>query len=505
MQQKINRTYLLAILGMYMVTFLVISKNFFSPHLSYDEVGQFWMAKGLSHDSDPLERANGLAEVIENNKYHNLDPGGFGILLHYWTYVSNHYVWLRLLPFLFFIGIALSFIYLSHVWIKNMNIAILMGFVPVFIPMLLGVGFLVRAFSMESMGTVIGIIALERLKHKLTRKHLFLWGCALSFFMTSRYSEIIVVFIVSLYVLLLIFTSNATLKQKLLSSVVYAVPLTVTLIYIYYFALAFQNINLEPIDYLRYLNRDKNILFERANFLSLCFIGILLILFFLRNRYSIIKRYEILLFVTVFVNVLFIILSFLGKYPWDLASWRGSKCISLFLLSALCISAFLGELLKPLFNSSEILKYYFVVSLLIITLIFRYGALFPRIEYHNTYFDFKRTNIDSFHHIHVDLMESPYVRYLFEYGDFKLKKGTTYPTNFTFTKYGHHSKTQESELPRICRTWINHPAEIAHPTEIAHPDYDMIISDGFPGSENNQDKWKRIEGTATFYIKDKVD
>jgi hypothetical protein len=315
MNEKINRTYLLVILSIYVITFLTISKNLFTPYLWFDEAGQFWISKGLNPDSDPWAHVNGLKEVIENNKYYNLDPGGFSIVLHGWTYISNHHVWLRLLPFLFFIGMVLSFIYLSYMWLKDIHVALLIGFIPIFIPSVFSMGFEVRAYSMESLGTVICIVALERLKHKLTHKHLFLWSCIFSFFMTSRYSEIVVVFMVSLYILFLIFTSKTTLKQKMASSFIYILPLIIALLYIYYFALVFQNRNIRPLAYLPYLSDNKSIILEPKNFLFLCFIGILIILFFLKKRYSIIKRYETLLLITISVNVIFIILSFLGIYP----------------------------------------------------------------------------------------------------------------------------------------------------------------------------------------------
>jgi hypothetical protein len=92
LKKKINRAYVLIVLGIYLVTFAAISKNLFTPYLWLDEAGQFWISKGLNHQSPPLSKENGLNEVIINNKYKNLDPGGFSILLHFWTYVSNHYV-----------------------------------------------------------------------------------------------------------------------------------------------------------------------------------------------------------------------------------------------------------------------------------------------------------------------------------------------------------------------------------------------------------------------------
>jgi hypothetical protein len=386
MKQKINRTYVLVVLSIYMITFSTISKNLFTPYLWYDEADQFWVSKGLNPDSDPLTPENGLGGVIENNKYYNMDPGGFSILLHFWMYISNHHIWLRLLPFLFFIGVVLSFIYLSYLWLKDINIAILMGFIPFLVPIVFSMGFEVRAYSMESMGTIISIVALERLKNKLTNKHLFLWSCILAIFIASRYSEIIVIFIVSLYVFLFIYHSEAALKHKLVSFFIYALPIITMLGYIYFFSLAFQNSNIQPLWYLRYLNGDKNILLEPANFLSLCAICVLIILLFFRKRYSIINRYEILLIVTIGVNILFIILSFLGKHPWDLAGRDevgSNRCISLVLLFGLCLSALLGELLNPLFKNPGIIKYYFIISLLIFTLYIRKNSLQTRISIDN--------------------------------------------------------------------------------------------------------------------------
>lgn len=200
--------------GVYIVFFLAISKNLFTPYLWYDEAGQFWIAKGLNHDSEPFTAEKGVLDVIENNKYYNLDPGGFGILLHYWSFISNHHVWLRMLPFLFFIGVVLSFVYLSYLWTKNSKVAILMGLVAILSPKLLYMGFELRAYSMECLGTVMGIIALEKLNTGITYRKLLMWSCVFAFFMTSRYSEILILYIVSLDILYLITKSKLTLAQN---------------------------------------------------------------------------------------------------------------------------------------------------------------------------------------------------------------------------------------------------------------------------------------------------
>ena len=343
---KNKKIYFLIVIGLYVITLLYISDNLNIHNLWYDEAGQFFISKGLNHDSDPMENEKSLRYVIENNAHYNLDPGGFSILLHFWSKISNSHLWLRFLPFVFFIGVVLSFIYLSHLWFKNQDIAILMGFIPILYPLALKLGFEVRAFSMESMATVISVIGLEKLKGKISYKYLFLWSCVFSLFMTSRYSTIIVVFVVSLYVIFLIFKSKSSLKTKLVSIIVYSGPLIATLMFIYFFALRIQNNKIETLAYLPYISNNIGILFYPKNFIFLFSIGLLIILFLIKTRYSIIKKYEILIFITISANIIFIILSIFGKHPWNPYS---SKCISLFLLVLLCISAFLGEIIKSLY------------------------------------------------------------------------------------------------------------------------------------------------------------
>lgn len=488
---RINKLFLFVIIGAYLISLLIISKNIFTPYLSYDEAGQFFISKGLNHDSIPFEKEKGLTYVVKSNSFYNLDPGGFTILLHFWTKISNSHIWLRLLPFSFFIGIILSFIYLSHLWLKNLNIAILMGFIPILTPVILSMGFEVRAYSMESFGTIISIIVLEKLKNQISNINLFLGSCVLSFFMTSRYSEIVIVFIVSLFVLYYIFNSNLVFKKKLLASVVFIIPLISTLIYIYFYALIFQNKNLDAVDYLPYLSNSRSILLVPKNLIFLCLILLLIILLFLKKRYIIIKKYEIPLIVTISVNILFIILSFLGKHPWDPFS---NRCISLFILMILCISALLGELLIPLVESPEVLKYYFLVSIIILSLNSRKNFLLIRLNKNNTYYNFQRITLSDYDKIYVDCGEAPTIRYLFEYGNLKAKQGLSYPDHFTFGKYGRHGFY---EGQKSVRDYYKDQQKMNDLLE-----YDLLITPGLAKYGNN-DKWKLIDGTTNFYIKSK--
>lgn len=494
---KNNKTYLLIIIGIYIATFIVLSVNLNIHNLWYDEAGQFFISKGLNHDSDPLEEEKGLIHVVENNAHYNLDPGGFSILLHFWSKISNSHIWLRILPFLFFIGVVLSFIYISNLWLKNLNIAILMGFIPIFYPLALKLGVEVRAFSMESLAAIISVIGLEKLKGKVTYKNLFFWSCVFFVFMTARYSVIIVIFVVSLYVMFLIFKSNSTIKNKLLSALVYSLPLITTLIYIYFFVLKIQNTNIETLTYLPYISNNISILFYPQNLLFLCIIGLLMVLFVLKKRYPIIRKYEIVLFVTISVNVLFIILSFLGKHPWDPYS---SKCISLFLLVLLCGAALLGEFIKPLVKNSKILIYFVIVSALIFTLLNRRETFYLTRFQNNAYHNFLKTDIGNYERIYVDRWESPSIRYLLGYGIFSAKMKDIYPDKFTFGKYMRHSESVQlsgGDGYKILKDFYGR-----QPKMNDYFDYDLLITpELFHYSDGYNDNWTLLNGTTNFYIK----
>ncbi|MDP4291377.1 MAG: hypothetical protein Q8908_09885 [Bacteroidota bacterium] len=485
-----RKLHLLIILGIYIITLLVITKNLDTPYLWFDEAGQFFIAKGLNHDSNPLGGEKGLSFVVKNNAYYNLDPGGFSILLHYWSKISNTHIWLRILPFLFFIGTVLLFIYLSYLWTKNLIIALLMGFAPILIAMVLNMGFEVRAYSMEGMGTILGLVALERLKNKISIMKLLFWSCIFSFFMTSRYSEFVIVFIVSVYILYLIYNSNLAVRQKYLTVFVYALPIVLTIVFIYAKVLVVQNKNIEPVNYLTYLSTDKSILFSPIrNFLYLGLVGFFMVLYLFRNRSLFIKKHIMPLTVALTVNILFLILSFLNKYPWDPFSHR---CISMLLLTVACSVAYIGEILIQSFTKFETVKYYFIILSLITILYLRKDLLLIRQDCHNTYYDFIKTDFRNYHHIYVDRWESPCIRYLFEYGQLRAEKQGFYPNAFTFAKYHRHGFYNGE--PNKAEFYKRQPKM----NDLL--EYDLLITPELFNQGSNW-KWSLLKGTTNFYIK----
>jgi hypothetical protein len=82
---------------------------------------------------------------------------------------------------------------------------------------------------------------------------------------------------------------------------------------------------------------------------------------------------------------------------------------------------------------------------------------------------------------------------LFEYGEFRSKKETIYPTNFTFAKYGHHRPTKGLKV--ACEDFYKTQPQMNDLLE-----YDFVIASELYWNSNH-DKWSRIEGTTNFYLK----
>ncbi len=496
LKDKPDRIFQIMLLGIYLVLFMLLIQNLRYPYLWYDEAVQFWISKGLSPDSEPYSTTGNIFDTIENNKHYNMDPGGFGIILHFWTLVSNHHIWLRLLPFFFFIGVVLAFIYLSFSWHKNLNIALTTGLIPIFYPMLLTVGFEVRGYSMEVLCTLLSMVALIRIKQKVTIRNLLTWSLILALLMTSRYSAMVIVFVVSLYISLLIYKSNTSLKYKLLAITAYSTPLLLSLIYSFTFALRYQNTNIEPLYYLPYLSRNLTLLLDPLNLLYIFFISICIFALTLKNKFREIRQYEPLIYVTGLVTLIFMIFSFAGMHPW---SFENRRCISMVTLGLLCFSALTGELIKPLYSSTGLIKYYliafglfFMISEGRSTLLHRYGT-YAEVS---TYSNFRQTDLSHYDKIYVDRWESPSVKYLFEYGRYYSDVyKNIYPGHFTFTSGERHRLLM---FKQDIRDWYR-----KQPTMNELTEYDLLITPELykmTPKESSLD-WTLFPGTTNFWIK----
>ncbi|MCI6324944.1 MAG: hypothetical protein MR787_07780 [Bacteroidales bacterium] len=414
----------------------------FNPYLWFDEAGQFWIAKGLNHDSDALSPSGTILDVIENNKHYNLDPGGFGIILHLWSCVSNHYIWLRMLPFIFFGGIVYVFYYLAYHWTHNKNITLLVSLFPLISSVLFPMAFEVRAYSMEALGVTLSVVALTSLRQKVSLTNLLKWSVVLSFFMLSRYSFIIVAFFASLYVLFLILTSAESTRKKVVQCIVYALPFLITLVYIYFAALRYQNPDIEPLSYLKdsYLIYNPNKLKWDNNFIYILFLIGLSYLWFISWKIQRLNKYAPLLYLTVSVNIIFLILSLMGKHPWDIQS---NRCISMITLSLLTIAMLCAELICRIDRVVDI-KY-----LLLFLFVLYFGNTNRKVFKPRNDTLLQISHVDLYDKkIYADRWESPCLRYQIEYGILK-GKIKDYPNNYYAQKGQKHGKGigKENNLP----------------------------------------------------------
>jgi len=487
--KRINLTQLI-ILVFYFVLFLLLARNLDAPYLWFDEAGQFFVSKGLNHDSEPFGNEKGLASVIKNNAHYNLDPGGFSILLHFWAKISNHHVWLRILPFVFFVITILSIIYLSYLWSGNLSVALLTGIIPIIAPLIANMAFEIRAFSMEYLGIVMGVIAIDRLNYHLSKKALLGWGLLLSAFITSRYSAIVVVFIISLIIVYLIFRTQLPLKEKALSLIVYATPILISLVFIYIFSLNIQNPNAEPVSYMPYLKSEAGILLQPKNIVYLSFVVFLSGLLILQKRFQKIQKYRMLLILAISANLMFISLSLLGKYPWTPYS---NKLISLVILTIICVCAAFTEISSLMLSKLGKPGLIMVIVVLITAVFVQRDKLSIRTgNQDNTYFCLEQIDFDNFKSVFVDRWASPCVRYLYEYGALKSERSGVYPEKFTFAKGQKHNffsgRLSRDEFYAL-QPKMNQLLE-----------YDLIIAPELHKQGEN-DRWNSLYRCSNFFVK----
>ena len=133
----------------------------------WDEAAQFWVSQGLSNYAQPFAAPRGVRDVIRMNNSENLDPGGFSLLLHFWTRAGKGLKWLRSLPFLFFVLGAASLGLLG--WRLNHSITFALGAsaVTLLYRGALYFGFEIRAYSMEMAGVAVGTLLLVHALEKL--------------------------------------------------------------------------------------------------------------------------------------------------------------------------------------------------------------------------------------------------------------------------------------------------------------------------------------------------
>lgn len=485
-----NKLFVAAISCIYLIMIWFSYTYKMDPYLWFDEAGQFWISKGLNHDSPPCSPNGNLWDVIKNNQDYNLDPGGFSIVLYFWSMISNHFIWLRSLPFLLFILTVIGWIYLIYQWTNNKNISLLLGFIPFIIPMIYNEAFEIRAYSMEVLGCVVGCIAINQLQKNISYRTLLFWSCVLAFFMTSRYSFILVIFVISTYVLYLIYKTKKSTKDLIGKVLAYSIPILFVLGYVIIFALRYQNPEISTLSYLPYLSKNIKIIIGAASLRHIFYLLLLCWLSYELRKSLIIKKYIGILYITLVTNILFFILSLCGYHPW---SGDTTRCISMIVLVIISFTAILGELLNLLDKYVNIRIIFLCFICVRLLSLYKSDIKYARHRENALTHYQKITTIEK---VYIDRWESPCMRYQFEYGE--LQGCNAYPKAFTFQSFRSHSLIKEPGKERLSLSeWYE-----SQPNLDDLDNYSVLIA---PELYNNKEKepvsWKSINDYNCVWIK----
>ena len=418
-----------------------------------DEAGQFWMAKGLNHDSAPYSSFGTLQDALKNNRYYNMDPGGFTALLYFWSKISNDIHFLRILPILFYFGFLLGLFLIGKHLLRSSMWALaftLLGVLPHFqnlfhylsFPFAARVGYL-RAYTMEMCGVVLTVAYMlkHRADERLSYSYLLKLSILMAFFCTSRYGFVITAFALSLRTLLRLYVHRDSLADFFKRSVVFGLPLLLMVATIYFGETKYQNGDIRLLPYYTTLHMKPVLL------LSWLSVSLYLVAFYSLHQLKVQKKRPCELFIiTLFVGPVFLILSALNIYPWSPLSTMPVMILTQFSLMYIFLNWLQKIILDKLF-----------IPILASVLILLNLVLWPmgiRSLSHNDNTE-ELSEIEnacqSGKPVLVSSGMNPVCRYLFEYG---ILKSNGYPSFFSF------------------QTGTPHPdGFFSHPT-LAHQEFD---------------------------------
>ncbi|MBF9022607.1 hypothetical protein FZCC0069_05500 [Rhodobacterales bacterium FZCC0069] len=423
---KFNQVKEISFIFMAALIFLFCLGNIGNPNFWLDEAGQIWISLGLNHFSPPFSDPANLQNVYLNNNNYNMDPGGFTYLLHFWLYLGTSPIFLRILPFLFSLGvITLSYYLLKTSFVKGQHVILLP---PVFFgsQVFMQYSFELRAYSFEMLVALSALaLAIQSKKILGSSKSSLIFGLWLAFGLSSRYSA---VFPVSVAIAFVAFDAiRINHRRAFINALFLIVPVLCSAALIFSYVLINQNPGGDPPEYV------SNFFIVNMGFFEIFFAPrailvwapmVLLFIWSITLRSShYLRRYLVFSFILLMT---LLIASVFEKYPLLFYSrFDASIHIVLWFGWAIIGSLFLSAASRVL--SSE--KYFLLISYLAsVMFIF---ALFARYNPNDSLFDnfAMCINYDEPGLIMANEGSIPTIKYLFELGplkDFELTYGDIY-------------------------------------------------------------------------------
>ncbi len=428
------------VVGVFIVLGLVILHKYITnPWLWHDEAGQFWISKGLGHQSPPISSPGGLWQVIVSNQSHNSDPGGFSVLLHFWLMISNNYIFIRILPLLFFFGFVYFFYKYLLALTNNAFFSFFCATLLFLLPLTVSRMVEIRAYSMELMGITWAMLLLHRCeKNNYSPKSLMFLSLCMALFCTSRWDYVIFAFVIGIYTFIKVIKTKTLIWKKL---VVFCLPLLISVLCVIFitFLNQYQNPYLHKLDYLAYMSDDPSVFYHRLFLLFLFNTGVVLISFYKKRTFTQLQT------ISLMVPTMFVILSLMGKYPWDKV-----RTIAVVIILILNLTNEVYHIVN--LKKRTYLADYIRIPLVMIIWHFIYGFVsYPGGDRLPEYDSFKyAVNHKESKVMYVDWWFSPSLRYMYEYGPYKDRAQTDdYPGSFRFQELiDVQTREKTAVLPR---------------------------------------------------------
>ena len=418
----------------------------------YDESGQFWMSQGLNHYSPPLALRGDTYQALVSNSRYSFDPGGFTLIVRLWCSISTNYLWIRILPELFFYG-ALFAIYLILRYLRLSTRG------SIFVLLLVNFGIpgynqtFFRPYSADLCAFAFAFLFLLRFFSQNSEEKIYLpriiWMATFGIWM--RYDAFVwtaalLLSIVSLRPKSLF--SKTILSWKLWTAYIIFIS---SCLAIFFFSFLTQSRVAIQMYYDTYLRNSPNFIFNRYNlFYFICLLGIFLyqILLSPKNSNHQLKELQKIYLVLSGTYILF---SAVGLYPW--APWSAIDIpipLCFLILGATTLSRPLRyfERLVPLIGLGAIMLY---LAFLAHMHICNFNA--PRAPDNITNYLGKKNNLCAGEQILVDAWDSPALRFYFEVENPSMQRIYRYPEKFTFLPPSNYRNESNNLLSNKIKTF----------------------------------------------------
>ena len=272
-------------------------------------------------------------------------------------------------------------------------------------------------------------------------------------------------------------------------------PLITMVIVEYFVALRYQNPSLQPLDwYLPYLyvngHFNWQILFWRNTLIFFFCLAVVVRLAIYYKDSEIVRACRGLLFVTISAAVVFFLSACVGAHPWD-----SMKLVSTTILLAISLTAFGCNILQLVQKKLDVRFFLLAFVCLLLSENFK-GDMKMRNTESNTLTELRQIQPTT-ERVFVDNQESPFVRYLYEYGE--LKGSLNYPQDVTFTPYRKHGFNTGEEIQYGMDVLYT---QYTPSMEEMYDMYDiLIIPDYYRYRPQKVDGWQSVNKRNVVWVK----